>query len=245
MLDFLKPERDFFKEGSVIIAGCGPGDPKQITLNVRFAIELADIIIYDGLVNKQILKNISNETKLIFAGKRFGNKSCTQSDIIKWMVKFAQNNKKVLRLKSGDPSIFGRGSEEILELKSNNIPIKVLSGITASQDVINVLNTEYLENSTFFSLITGHKILRSELTKIDFKKYGKQKGKLIVYMGLNQLNSISYQLIEGGKDKRCKVTLVSNVSLNNEKIVKTNLHKCTLTKNNFGLKPPTIIIVDG
>lgn len=243
MLNFLKPEKEFFKKGSVIIAGCGPGDPKQITLNVRFAIELADVIIYDGLVNKQLLKNIRKETQLIFAGKRFGNKSCTQGDIIRWMINFAQNSKKVLRLKSGDSSIFGRGSEEILELKNYKIPFTVLSGITASQDVINVLNINYFENSTFFTLVTGHKILKSNTTKIDFKKYGAQKGKLIVYMGLNQLNSISSQLINGGKDKQCKVNLVSNVSLKNIKIVKTDLYKCTITKNNFGLKPPTIIII--
>ena len=169
MLNNLKPNSSFFKKGSVIIAGAGPGDIDKITLQVYYAIKFSDVIIYDGLVNKKLLEINKKNAKLIFAGKTFGNKSCTQAEIIEWIESYTKNNKRILRLKSGDPSVFGRGSEEISELKRLKIPFKVFSGITAVQEAMKNLNLNYFQNSASFSLVTGHKPLKENSHKINFQ----------------------------------------------------------------------------
>ena len=243
MLNNLKPNSSFFKKGSVIIAGAGPGDINKITLQVYYAIKFSDVIIYDGLVNKKLLEINKKKAKLIFAGKRFGNKSCTQAEIIEWIKNYTKNNKRILRLKSGDPSVFGRGSEEISELKRLKIPFKVFSGITAVQEAMKNLNLNYFENSASFSLVTGHKPLKESSHKIDFETMGKYNGIIAIYMGLSQIGKISLSLIKGGKKKETTVSIVSRISMKDEKVYKSNLYECSKEKHSFGLKSPAIIIV--
>lgn len=244
MLNKLKPDKKFFLDGTVIIAGSGPGNLNKITLQTYQALKMADIIIYDGLVNKNLLKLKSRNAKTIFAGKTFGNKSCTQEEIIEWMIDYAQKKKKVLRLKSGDPSVFGRGSEEIQGLKHSKIPFKVFSGITAAQEAMNELQIEYFGSSGSFVLVTGHKKISEIAPKVDFTKFGNYEGKIIIYMGLNQIKTISKKLIQSGKDKQNRVFIVSKISMDSQKIFKTTLGECIKTDNHFGLSSPSIIIVD-
>ena len=243
MLNNLKPNSSFFRKGTVIIAGAGPGHINKITLQVYYAIKLSDVIIYDGLVNKEILEINNKNAKTIFAGKTFGNKSCTQSEIIEWIENYTKKNKRVLRLKSGDPSVFGRGSEEISELKRLKIPFKVFSGITAVQEAMKNLNLNYFQNSASFSLVTGHKTLKESSHKVNFQTMGKYHGTIVVYMGLNQINKISQSLIKGGKNKDNPVSIISRISMQDEKIYRSNLYECTKEKHSFGLKSPAIIII--
>ena len=243
MLNNLKPNSSFFKKGSVIIAGAGPGDINKITLQVYYAIKFSDVIIYDGLVNKKLLGINKKKAKLIFAGKRFGNKSCTQAEIIEWIENYTKNNKRILRLKSGDPSVFGRGSEEISELKRLKIPFKVFSGITAVQEAMKNLNLNYFQNSASFSLVTGHKPLKESSHKIDFQTMGKYNGIIAIYMGLSQIGKISLSLIKGGKKKETTVSIISRISMKDEKVYKSNLYECSKEKHSFGLKSPAIIII--
>ena len=119
MLINYKPPKNFFNDGTIILAGAGPGDPKLLTFKVYQAIKMADVIIYDALVGKDIICLAKKKCKLIFAGKLSNNKSCSQEDIISWMKSYSKLNKKVLRLKGGDPSIFGRGAEELQALKKS------------------------------------------------------------------------------------------------------------------------------
>ena len=231
-----------FKKGSVIIAGAGPGDPKLLTLKVYNCIKYADVIIYDGLVNTDILKNSSKKTNLIFAGKSFTNKSCTQQQIISWMISHAKKEKRVLRLKGGDPLVFGRGAEEVEALKKNKIPFQIFPGITASQHALRYASDDDKINE--FCLITGHKAINSELPRLDYKKISNIDGKIIVYMGLSQIKEIAKELIGNGKKKETVVEIIKNVSLASEEKVITSLVKCSKENLKFGLSPPVIIIIN-
>ena len=232
-----------FKKGSVIIAGAGPGDPKLLTLKVYNCIKYADVIIYDGLVNTDILKNSSKKTNLIFAGKSFTNKSCTQQQIISWMISHAKKEKRVLRLKGGDPLVFGRGAEEVEALKKNKISFQIFPGITASQHALRYASDDD-DKINEFCLITGHKAINSELPKLDYKKISNIDGKIIVYMGLSQIKEIAKELIGNGKKKETVVEIIKNVSLASEEKVITSLVKCSKENLKFGLTPPVIIIIN-
>lgn len=243
MLEIFKPKSDFFNKGTVVIAGAGPGDEKNLTLATYFAIKIADVIIYDGLVGKRILNLAKKSANLIFAGKKFGNKSCTQKQIIDWLQKYSIKNKKVLRLKGGDPSIFGRGAEEIEALKKLKIKFKILSGITAAQEVFVKYNQKYDQIDKFFTFATGHKNINEESIKVNFSNFVRNHSKVVIYMGLSQLRNICNKLLDSGKSKKTKVIIATNISLKNEKIVESDLQSCLKTQNNFGLKPPAIIII--
>ena len=232
-----------FKKGSVIIAGAGPGDPKLLTLKVYNCIKYADVIIYDGLVNEDILKNSSKKTDLIFAGKSFTNKSCTQQQIISWMISHAKKEKRVLRLKGGDPLVFGRGAEEVESLKKNKIPFQIFPGVTASQQALRYTSDDNNKINEF-CLITGHKAIDSDLPRLDYKKISKIDGKIIIYMGLSQIKEIAKELIGNGKKKETVVEIIKNVSLASQEKVITSLVKCSKENLKFGLTPPVIIIIN-
>ena len=240
--NFLK--KDDFLDGTVILAGSGPGDPKLLTLEVFLSIKIADVIIYDALVNSEVIKSSKKDAILIFAGKRYSNKSCSQEDIITWMVKYSRMGKKVLRLKGGDPSIFGRGAEEVEALKKNNISFKILSGITAAQESFKTLKSDYISNKDSFILITGHKALNKDTPHLDFKALATYSGKIIIYMGLSQLNSIAQNLISFGKSKRSQVEIISKVSLKEQVIIKKKLAECCVSKEKLNIKSPAIIIIN-
>lgn len=244
MLIDINVSKNFFINGSIILAGAGPGDPNLLTLKVYKAIKLADVIIYDALVSKEIIDLAKKNCKLIYAGKLANNKSCSQDDIILWMKNYSKLNKKVLRLKGGDPSIFGRGAEELYALKDEKIPIKVFSGITAGQEALRKLRISYFNNKDkSFSIITGHRAINNK-RELNFKKLSTFNGRIIIYMGLSELNNIAKKLIDFGKCNESDVKIITNISLKNEKILSTKLKNCLLEKNKFGLKPPAIIIIN-
>ena len=232
-----------FPKGTVIIAGAGPGNLKLVTIKVLCCIKEADVIIYDALVNEKLLDESKKKCKLIFAGKLSTNKSCTQEDIDHWMFENAKKNKKVLRLKSGDPSIFGRCAEEIEFLKKKKIPFKIFSGITAFQEAKKIfINEKNFDKE--FCLITGHKAINTNTPKLNFKNISKVQGKVFIYMGFSQMSIIAKRLVSNGKKKETKVQIVQNISLNNQKKTVTTLNECMISKNKFGLKPPIIIIIN-
>ena len=244
MLSNYKPIKTEFEDGSVIIAGAGPGSVKLLTYRVLNILMIADVVIYDALVNKEILKYCKKYAKLIFAGKLKNKKACSQNDINLWLVKYAKKGNKVLRLKGGDPSFFSRVSQESEYLKNNKIKFKVFSGITASQESIKKLNSNFFNDSHICNLITGHKSINYPNVDINFKSICSNNGRIIIYMGIGQLEKISCKLIENGKSKDTKVSIIYNASLENEKIWKLKLGNLKNLKKKADVKSPAIIVVD-
>tara|TARA_B100001029_G_C14985477_1_gene408692 strand:+ start:272 stop:1009 length:738 start_codon:yes stop_codon:yes gene_type:complete len=233
-----------FKKGMVILGSAGPGSLDLISLKLRYVLKKADVVIFDALVNKKILNFCKKTVNLIYAGKLKEKKSCTQDEINQWLVNFAKANKKVLRLKGGDISFFSRGSQEINCLRENGISFKIFSGITSSQTSINSSVESFFNSSGICNLITGHRRINSNFEKnINYNFLKVSNGRIIIYMGVSQIRNISLNLIKSGINRNETVTLITNSSLNSQKIYTTSLIKCPdfILENN--IKSPSIIII--
>ncbi len=187
--------------GKVWLVGAGPGDAGLFTLKGKEVLENADVVVYDALVGQGILAMIPENAELIFAGKRSGNHYMKQEDTNRVLLEEAQKGKKVVRLKGGDPFLFGRGGEELELLVENNIPFEVVPGITSAFAVpaYNGIPVTHRDFTSSVHIITGHK--RADHTyDIDFKALVNTKGTLVFLMGIAALADICSGLIEAGMD---------------------------------------------
>ena len=232
-----------FKKGTVILAGAGPGNPSLITLKLKYIISLADVVIFDALVNKKILELCKPNVKLIYAGKIKERKACTQSEINEWLLKYSQKKKKVLRLKGGDVSFFSRVSQEINFLKKNKIKTEIFSGITSSQASLQKAQSNFFNKSNFCNLITGHKIIIKKNKEVSYSQICENRGKIIIYMGVGQISMIVSKLIMNGINENEKVTIIENASTQSEKLFFTTLKKCPTFIKKKNINSPSIIII--
>ena len=238
-----KPCNFVFEKGSVILAGAGPGCLTQVTLKVFEAITQADVIIYDSLVNEELLKNTKKSVIKIFGGKTKNKRACSQSEINEWMVDHAKNNNKVLRLKGGDPSFFSRGSQEIEFLKKKGLNIKYfLESHHHNQQSKN--NISFFNQHDVCNFITGHRRINNSSISLDFKKIVGNKGRIIVYMGVSQIKKISSDLIDMGIDRKTKVFIISNASMKSERVFQSLLYEVEKTINQNNILPPSIIVIN-
>ena len=233
-----------FKKGTVVLAGAGPGCKELITLKVYSALREADIIIYDALVNKKLLNLSNKSSQHIFAGKVSKKKACSQKDINEWMVYYAKKNKKVLRLKGGDPSFFSRGSQEINFLIKSKIKYQIFSGISSSQQAIKKANLKFFMSNGICNFMTGHRKIIDEQKVSDINKIFHNKGKIIVYMGIGQIKKISGELIDLGMSKKTNVTVVSKTSFRSERIILSDLSNVAKQIIKQRILPPSIIIIN-
>ena len=187
--------------GKVWLVGAGPGDAGLFTLRGKEVLEDADVVVYDALVGQGILSMIPDKAELIFAGKRSGNHYMKQSDTNVVLLEEAKKGKKVVRLKGGDPFLFGRGGEELELLVENNIPFEVVPGITSAFAVpaYNGIPVTHRDFCSSVHIITGHK--RADHSyDIDFKALVNTKGTLVFLMGIAALPDICKGLLDAGMD---------------------------------------------
>ena len=232
-----------FKKGTVILASAGPGDPSLITLKLKYILSLADVVIFDALVNNKLLELCKPKVKLIYAGKIKERKSCTQSEINEWLLKYSKKNKKVLRLKGGDVSFFSRVSQEINFLKKNNVKTEIFSGITSSQASLKKAESDFFNKSNFCNLMTGHKIIIKKNKEVNYSQICKNKGKIIIYMGISQISLIISKLISNGISENEKVTLIQNASMKSERLFFTTVKNCPMFIEKKNINSPSIIII--
>jgi len=214
-----------------------------VTIKTILALKSADVVIYDSLINKALLEYCKKNVKLIFAGKTSTNRACSQEDINEWLVKYAKKNKKVLRLKGGDISFFSRGSQEITYLKKNKIKFKIFTGITSAQAALKEVNEKSSDTKLCLNFITGHKKIKTYSKEINYDYLVNTQGRILVYMGVSQIESIKNNLIKSGMKKNTKISIISNASLENQIIYNTNLKDVTNFVKDNEVKPPSIIII--
>ena len=188
------------EKGKVYLVGAGPGDPGLVTVRARKLIERADVILYDYLVNPKLLDWAREDSEKIYAGKRPGTQSISQDEIEEILADRADKGLQVVRLKGGDPFIFGRGGEEMGQMEALHIDYEIVPGVTAALAAaaysgIPLTHRDYSSSITF---LTGHESPDKGSLGIDFREYGKTSGALCLYMSLGQLPRIIDELKAGG-----------------------------------------------
>lgn len=231
--------------GKVFIVGAGPGDPKLITLKAVEAIKSSDVVLYDRLVSKKIVSMIPKKSQKLYVGRDVGDDYKHQDTTNDMMVKFAKKNKNVVRLKGGDPFIFGRGGEEAEFLKKHNIKYEIIPGITsgmgsAEYSGIPLTHRNYASSVVF---VTGHEDAKKKEGIVDWKRLAKAVDTIVIMMGLSRLEIISKKLISGGLDKNTPVAVIQNGTTDEHKMIKGTLSNISKKVKEAKVKPPTIIIV--
>jgi uroporphyrin-III C-methyltransferase len=213
-----------FEKGWVWLAGAGPGDPGLVTVLGLHAVEHADVILYDALVNEALLKLARPTTELIYAGKRGGKKSCKQSDISRTLVSLARKGKRVLRLKGGDPFVFGRGAEEALTLARANIPFRIVPGVTAGIGGLAYAGIPLTHRDTNHAVtfITGHGA-DGNLPKLDWASVAKATPTLVFYMARGFAGEIAELLIANGRNADEPAAIVSDATFGKQAVTVTTL----------------------
>ncbi|HIF11325.1 MAG TPA: uroporphyrinogen-III C-methyltransferase [Sneathiellales bacterium] len=234
-----------FEFGWVWLAGAGPGDPGLITLQTLNGLRNADVIVYDALVNPQILELAKKDAQLEFAGKRGGRPSAKQPDISSRLVALAKQGLRVLRLKGGDPFIFGRGAEEAAILAEAGVPFRILPGVTAGIGGLAYagIPATARDINSAVTFITGHSATGEMPESLDWKSLARGSPVLVIYMGLKHLTNISARLIEVGRDPTEAVAIISQATLPEQTVLETTLADCAREAERHRVQPPTLIVV--
>ncbi|MBB4123562.1 siroheme synthase CysG [Martelella radicis] len=205
--------------GSVTLVGAGPGDPELLTLKAMRVLQSADVILFDDLISPQVLELARREAKRMLVGKRGGRASCRQEDINRMMLDLARSGKRVVRLKSGDPSVFGRSGEEITELQHAGIPVSVIPGITAASALAAGTTTSLTHRDCAQSVrfVTGHSRKGELPTDIDWRAIADPTTTTMFYMGGRTAGEIGARLIKDGLPPETPVLIASNISRADEK----------------------------
>ena len=231
------------KNKIVYLVGSGPGDPGLITVKGLECIKKADVIVYDYLVNSVLLRNARKDVELIYVGKKGNQHTMEQDDINQLLVDKANKNKIVTRLKGGDPYVFGRGGEEAIVLRENNILFEVVPGITAaiaSPNYAGIPVTHRTCTSTF-GLITGHEDPTKDQSDVDWEKLSTGLGTLTFYMGIKNLPNIVNQLVKHGRSADTPVAVIRWGTTTHQETVTGTLS--TIVEIAKDIKPPAITIV--
>ncbi len=231
--------------GSVWLVGAGPGDPGLLTLHAVNALRQADVIVHDALVNSDCLAMAKNGVVLEFAGKRGGKPSPKQRDISLRLVELARQGKRVLRLKGGDPFVFGRGGEEALTLVEHGIPFRIVPGITAgigglAYAGIPVTHREVNHAVTF---LTGHDSSGVVPDRINWEGIAKGSPVIVMYMAMKHIGQITANLISAGRSPEEPVAFVCNAATPEQTVLETTLAQAQADVAAAGIEPPAIVVV--
>ncbi len=233
------------KTGTVYLVGAGPGDLGLITVRARELIETADVLLYDYLANPKLLEWTKAGTEQIYVGKSNQRHSIPQDEIEEILVNRAQQGLNVVRLKGGDPFVFGRGGEEIEQLEIDKIPFEVVPGITAALATAAYagIPLSHREHSSAITLLTGHENPEKHTLSINFKDYGKNKGTLCIYMGIGQLPRIIAELQDGGMPGGTPVAIVQWATLNRQRSLIATIDTVLADLTTSGLGSPAMVII--
>lgn len=243
MLEAKLADKNDHPTGEVYLVGGGPGDPELLTFKALRLMQQADIVLYDALVSPKVLDLCRRDADMVFVGKKRDNHAVPQEGINDLLVKYAQQGKRVLRLKGGDPFIFGRGGEELQKLKEHNIPFQVVPGITAASACstyagIPLTHRAHAQSVRF---VTGQ--LKNRTSDLNFEELVHPNQTIVFYMGLHTLPHLSSQLIAHGKDADTPVAIVSRGTQPQQKVLVGTLANIADKQAQAKLEAPALIIV--
>ena len=232
------------RKGKVWLAGAGPGDASLLTLKAARLIEKADVIVYDALISAETLSRIPEKKEVIYVGKHAGDHPVPQEEINRILVREAEKGKQVLRLKGGDPFVFGRGGEELELLIRKGIPFEIVPGVTSAAAVpayagIPVTHRDYASS---FHVITGH-ARKGGRVDLDFPALVRLKGTLVFLMGLSAMEFLLNGLTEAGMDPDTPAAVLENGTCAGQRRVTATVGTLKEASDRAGIKTPAIIVV--
>ncbi|MFQ0813151.1 uroporphyrin-III methyltransferase [Brucella anthropi] len=231
--------------GHVWLVGAGPGDPGLLTLHAVNALQQADVIVYDALVDDACLSLKNEAAVLEYAGKRGGKPSPKQRDISLRLVELARHGKKVLRLKGGDPFVFGRGAEEALTLVEHGVPFRIVPGVTAGIGGLAYagIAATHRDINQAVTFLTGHDATGAMPDGVDWVGIARSSPVIVMYMAMKHIGLIARRLIEAGRSPDEPVAFVCNASLPDQIVLETTLMQAAKDVEAAGLTPPAIVVV--
>lgn len=234
-----------FEPGWVWLVGAGPGAPGLMSLLCYHAMQVCDVVVYDALVNADILRWVRPGAELEYAGKRGGKPSPTQRDITLRLIDLAQAGKRVLRLKGGDPFMFGRGGEECQNLAEARIPFRVVPGITAGVGGLAYAGMPATHRDTNHAVIflTGHDATGKMPANVNWAAVAKATPVIVMYMAVKNLSEIAAALMAGGRAGTDAVTIISNASLPHQEVRATTLAAAGEFVRSNDPPTPAIVVV--
>ncbi|MFX1450200.1 MAG: uroporphyrinogen-III C-methyltransferase [Promethearchaeota archaeon] len=232
-------------KGKVFLVGAGPGDPELITLKALKVLEKAEVILYDRLVNKEILNYAPKTANIIFVGKEYGKQQETQSKIYDLILEFYKKGMVIIRLKGGDPFIFGRGAEEVEFLIKNKIEYEIVAGISSVLSVPIQFNIPltHRQYSSSIGIVTGHEDPNKEKKKVKFELLAKAVDTLVILMGLRNLPQIVESLLKGGLPKTTPIAIIEHGYFPDQKHLTGTLETIVIKAKELGINPPALIII--
>ncbi|WP_338551048.1 uroporphyrinogen-III C-methyltransferase [Roseovarius phycicola] len=230
--------------GWVWLCGAGPGDPGLLTLHALNALRQADVVVYDALVEDRIL-DWAPQAEHIYAGKRGGKPSAKQRDISLRLVDLAKAGKRVLRLKGGDPFVFGRGGEEAQTLVQHGVPIRIIPGISAgigglAYAGIPVTHRDVNQSVTF---VTGHDQSGQTPSSLNWRAISEGSQVLVIYMGMKHAGPITSALLDAGRDADEPCAVVCSATTSDQQVLETTLGAMAKDIEDSGLEPPAVLCV--
>jgi uroporphyrin-III C-methyltransferase len=230
--------------GTVWLVGAGPGDPDLLTRKAEKLITAADIVFYDALVGPGVLELIPAGTHRISVGKRAGRHSKDQASINDLLFAAAKEGKRVVRLKGGDPAIFGRAAEEVAHLSAHGIPVKICPGITAASAAVASAGASLTLRGSARKLtfVTAH-ARAGEKLDLDWKALATPDSTLAVYMGKEAASEVARELIRHGLSPDAASLVVENASLPNERLIRTRLDLLSVATSTAVTDGPAILII--
>jgi uroporphyrin-III C-methyltransferase len=234
-----------FEPGSVWLAGAGPGDPGLLTLLALHGLRHADAVVYDALVSADILNLASTGTLLEFAGKRGGKPSATQPDISRRLIQLAREGRRVLRLKGGDPFVFGRGGEEALALVAVGVPFRVVPGVSAGIGGLAYagIPITHRDVNSAVTFVTGHDASGVVPESVDWESLAKGAPVIVVYMALKHIATIAARLLAAGRRPNEPVAVVSRATTPQQRVLETTLACAAADAAASGIEPPAVVAI--
>ncbi|MEZ0209455.1 MAG: siroheme synthase CysG [Methylophilus sp.] len=241
--ELLTQSDDAPARGEVYLVGGGPGDPDLLTFRALRLMQQCDVCVYDKLVSKEVMELVRRDAELIYVGKSRDQHTLPQEEINALLARLALEGKRVLRLKGGDPFIFGRGGEEIETLMQHGVPFQVVPGITAANGVssyagIPLTHRDYAQACLF---ITGH--LKDGTVDLDWQAMARPKQTVVIYMGLVGLEQICAKLIAHGVSPQMPAAVIQQGTTQKQRVVESTLSELASDVAAAGLKPPSLTII--
>lgn len=232
-------------KGRVFICGAGPGDPGLATVRAMQLVKSCDVILYDRLVSREIVDQIPEGTEKVYVGRSVGDPATHQERTNQLMVKHAKQGKQVLRLKGGDPFIFGRGAEEAEYLRKHGIGFEIVPGITSAiaSPAYAGIPLTHRRFSSSVAIVTGHEGAEKDELAVKWDKLAGSVDTIVVMMGIGQLEQIARDLVKAGMKRNTKVAIIQSGTTEKQRVVKGTLGTIVRIAETANVGPPAVIVI--